>query len=688
MKQKHIPRDISWLSFNARVLQEANDTSVPLQERIRFLGIFSNNLDEFFRVRVATLKRMVEFIEKKKNARIDLIENPQVVLDEIQRVVLRQQNEFNRIWLNILKELKAKKILFVDDKQLDATQKEFVKTYFDNEVRHDIIPLMIENLPQLPYLRDKSLYLAIVMGNKNDAYQQKFALIEIPSRSVGRFVILPSKNGFTTIMLLEDLIEFNLPIIFSHFKFNQFDAHVFKITKDAEIDLDQEVGLNFIDNISKGIKNRRKGKPVRFVYEKDMNPEILEFLILKLGLTRKSSIIPGGHIHNFRHFMDFPNVIKDSTYVRPKPFNHPAFKKKAMVCDMLMEKDIMLHFPYHSYDPVIDMLREAAMDDTVVSIKITAYRLASNSKVINALVNAARNGKKVIVFLELKARFDEEANLEWKTVMEEEGITVLVGIPNMKVHAKLCIIQKRTKNKLMQYGFISTGNLNEKTAKIYADHCLLTSNRTLMNEAGRIFNYLANWKLGDKPIAKMRNLLISPINMRSGFMQLIENEIAHAKRGYVASITVKLNALTDTILLEALYKAAKSGVKVNLIIRGILTLKKTTEKGAGKLNAISIVDQYLEHARVLIFNNKGNQKVFISSADWMIRNLDHRIEVAVPIVDPVIKKELIEIIQIQLKDNQKARILDTDLNNKYVPSEKAVSFKSQEETYNFLKGKR
>jgi polyphosphate kinase len=328
------------------------------------------------------------------------------------------------------------------------------------------------------------------------------------------------------------------------------------------------------------------------------------------------------------------------------------------------------------------------MDDTVVSIKITAYRLASNSKVINALVNAARNGKKVIVFLELKARFDEEANLEWKTVMEEEGITVLVGIPNMKVHAKLCIIQKRAKNKLMQYGFISTGNLNEKTAKIYADHCLLTSNRTLMNEAGRIFNYLANWKLGDKPIAKMRNLLISPINMRSGFMQLIENEIAHAKRGYVASITVKLNALTDTILLEALYKAAKSGVKVNLIIRGILTLKKTTEKGAGKLNAISIVDQYLEHARVLIFNNKGNQKVFISSADWMIRNLDHRIEVAVPIVDPVIKKELIEIIQIQLKDNQKARILDTDLNNKYVPSEKAVSFKSQEETYNFLKGKR
>ena len=688
MKQKHIPRDISWLSFNARVLQEANDISVPLQERIRFLGIFSNNLDEFFRVRVATLKRMVEFVEKKKRSNIELIESPQVILDEIQRVVLRQQNEFNRIWQNILKELKQKKILIVDNKQLNAEQKEFVKTYFDNEVRHDIIPLMIENLPQLPYLRDKSLYLAIVMGNKNDAYQKKFALIEVPSRSVGRFIILPSKNGYTTVMLLEDLIEFNLPIIFSHFKFNQFDAHVFKITKDAEIDLDQEVGLSFIDKISKGIKNRRKGKPVRFVYEKDMNPEMLEFLIKKLGLNRKSSIIPGGHIHNFRHFMDFPNVIKDTSYIRPKPFIHPAFKKKVMVFDVVMQKDIMLHFPYHAYDPVIDMLREAAMDDAVLSIKITAYRLASNSKVINALINAARNGKKVTVFLELKARFDEEANLEWKTIMEEEGITVLVGIPNMKVHAKLCIIQKRVKTKLIHYGFVSTGNLNEKTGKIYADHCLITSNKILMNEANRIFNYLTNWQQGDKPIAKMRNLLISPINMRSAFVQLIDREILNAKNGYIAEITVKLNALTDSILLEHLYKAAKAGVKVNLIIRGIITLKKSTEKAYSHINAISIVDQYLEHARVMIFFNKGLHKVYISSADWMVRNLDHRIEVAVPILDPAIKKELIDIITIQLKDNQKARILDNDLSNKYVSSEKAASFKSQEETYKFLKGKR
>jgi polyphosphate kinase len=687
MKDRFLARDISWLSFNGRVLQEANDPTVPLNERIRFLGIFSNNLDEFFRVRVATLKRMVEFTDKKGHIHnIDLIESPQAVLDEIQRVVLRQQNEFNRIWQNLNKELKANKVFLIDDKKLNIEQKAFVKNYFDEVVRPYIIPLMIENVPELPYLRDKSLYLAIVMGNKTNAYDQKFSLIEIPSRSVGRFIELPSKPGTSNIILLEDLIRFNLPIIFSHFKFNKFEAHVFKITKDAEIDLDQEIGINFIDKISKGIKNRRKGKPVRFVYEKEMNGEMLEYLIKKLNLTRKSSIIPGGHIHNFRHFMDFPNVIPVKSQ-RPSPLMHPAFKKKDLVSDLVLQKDIMLHFPYHAYDPVIDMLREAAMDDNVLSIKITAYRLASNSKVINALINAARNGKAVTVFLELKARFDEEANLEWKSIMEEEGIRVLVGVPNRKVHAKLCIIQKRVKNRLIKYGFISTGNLNEKTAKVYADHCLLTANVQLMNEATRIFTYLENWQQGDKPIAKMRNLLISPINMRNSILQLIENEIKFAKQGKTAKIIIKLNSLTDITLIEALYKAIKANVEVHLIIRGILTLKLNSEKANQKLNAISIVDQYLEHARVMIFHNNGNEKVYISSADWMVRNLDHRIEVATPIFDVAIKKELIEIINIQLKDNQKARILDAELLNKYVPLSGKKN-KSQEETYNYLKRKK
>ncbi|NCA29632.1 MAG: polyphosphate kinase 1, partial [Chitinophagia bacterium] len=569
----------------------------------------------------------------------------------------------------------------------NLSQKIFVRNYFDDVVRPYIIPLMIEKLPELPYLRDKSLYLAIVMRSRQNAYHEKFALIEIPSRSIGRFVILPSSKGTKAIILLEDIIKFNLPIIFSHFKFNHFDAHVFKITKDAEIDLDQEVGLNFVEKISKGVKNRRKGKPVRFVYDKDMNAELLDYLIQKLHLTRKSSIIPGGHIHNFRHFMDFPDVLVEKQE-RPSPFPHPAFRNKTQVSEVILKKDVMLHFPYHNFDPVIDMLREAAMDDDVLSIKITAYRLASNSKVINALINAARNGKEVTVFLELKARFDEEANLEWKNIMEEEGVKVLVGIPNVKVHAKICVIQKKVQNKLVQYGFISTGNLNEKTARIYADHCLLTANKALLMEVNKVFNYLSHWQLGDKPIEKTKHLLISPISMRNSIIHLINEEIKYAKQGHPSHIIVKLNSLSDHILLDHLYKAIKAGVKVNLIIRGILTLKEGMEKSKNPINAISIVDQYLEHARVMIFHNKGKEKVYISSADWMVRNLDHRIEVAVPILDEKIKRELIDIINIQLKDNQKARILDTDLNNNYVPSLRAKKVKSQVETYHYLIGKK
>lgn len=687
MKDQYIPRDISWLSFNGRVLQEANDKTVTLKDRIRFLGIFSNNLDEFFRVRVATLKRMVEFIDKKKSLNIDILDSPQQILDEIQKVVLKQQSEFNRIWNNINKELTKRKVIITNERKLNLPQKIFVRNYFDEVVRPYIIPLMIEKLPELPYLRDKSLYLAIVMRNKQNAYQEKFALIEIPSKSIGRFVILPSAKDAKYIMLLEDIIKFNLPIIFSHFKFNQFDAHVFKITKDAEIDLDQEVGLNFVEKISKGVKNRRKGKPVRFVYDKDMNAELLDFLIQKLHLTRKSSIIPGGHIHNFRHFMDFPEVLVEKQE-RPKPFVHPAFRNKSQVSEVILKKDVMLHFPYHSFDPVIDMLREAAMDDNVLSIKITAYRLANNSKVINALINAARNGKEVTVFLELKARFDEEANLEWKTVMEEEGIKVLVGIPNVKVHAKICLIQKKVDNKVQQYGFISTGNLNEKTAKVYADHCLLTASKPILAEVNKVFSFLINWQLGYKPLEKTKHILISPLNMRSSIIHLINEEIKFAKQGHFAQITVKLNSLSDQLLIDLLYKAIKNGVKVNLIIRSILTLKESTTKTKSSINAISIVDQYLEHARVMLFHNKGNEKVFISSADWMVRNLDHRIEVAVPIVDPKIKKELIDIINIQLKDNQKARILNAELNNNYVPSLRKKIVKSQVETYHYLIGKK
>lgn len=683
MKKHLIQRDISWLSFNARVLQEANDPTVPLKERIRFLGIFSNNTDEFFRVRVAALKRMVEYADKRRKLNMHMEEDPQAIIDQIQTIVLQQQNEFNRIWDGILKELKREKIFLITEKQLNKEQKVFVRNFFDDQVRSNIIPLMIESLPQLPYLRDKSIYLGVVMRKKDSAYDQKYALIEIPSKDLGRFVLLPSKSGESRIILLEDVIRYNLPEIFTYFDYDYFDAHVFKVTKDAEIDIDNDVSTTFVEKIEKGLKNRRKGKPVRFVYDKEMDAGLLEYLIRRLSLNRKSNIIPGGRIHNFRHFMDFPDVF-GSKNTRREPFTHPAMRGSMRVTDIVLKKDVMLHFPYHSFHTVIDLLREAAMDPDVKSIKITAYRLASNSKVINALINAARNGKEVIVMLELKARFDEEANLEWKKILEEEGVRVLLGIPKMKVHAKLCIIKKQKGTKTVQYGFVSTGNLNEKTARVYGDHCLLTANRMIMADINRIFHYLENWKTAAIQLTHCKTLMVCPNNMRSHLELMITKEIKAAKAGKPAAITLKVNSLSDAKFIDKLYSAAAAGVDIKLIVRGIFCAVIDNKKFKLPITAVSIVDEYLEHARVLMFHNGGNEKIFISSADWMVRNLDHRVEAAVPVNDPDIRNELKEIIHIQLRDNVKARILDKELRNNYVPSAGKKRVRSQIETYHYL----
>jgi polyphosphate kinase len=679
-KHKIIPRDISWLSFNARVLQEANDQSVPLRSRIRFLGIFSNNLDEFFRVRVATLRRMSMLGIKNMH----LEENPLKILEDIQMIVLQQQNEFNRIWNGILEELENEKIFIVNEKQLDNEQQQFVKKYFEEEVRSNVIPLLVESIPQFPYLREKSIYLGVVMRKHDNAYDQKYALIEVPTRAASRFLHLPSFKGEHYIILLEDVIRFNLPAIFSYFGFDHFDSHIFKVTKDAEIDIDNDLSTSLIQKIEKGIKNRRKGKPVRFVYDKEMDAGLLEYLIRKLNLSRKDNIIPGGRIHNFRHFMDFPDVF-NSGGPRRSAITHPAFLKTLRVTDIVLEKDVMLHFPYHSFNSVIDLLREAAMDIQVTEIKITAYRLATNSKIINALINAARNGKEVVVMLELRARFDEEANLYWKGRLEEEGVKVLIGVENLKVHAKICIIKKRVASQIFQYGFVSTGNLNEQTARVYGDHCLLTSNRHVMSDINRIFNYIENPKAGNEPLKLCQTLMVCPTNMRHEINGLINREIKNAKSKKPAAITIKLNSLSDTILIEKLYEAAHAGVEVKMIVRGIFCAVVESSKFKKPITAISIIDEYLEHARVMIFHNEGKEKVYISSADWMVRNLDHRVEAAILVTDKSILEELKDIINIQLRDNVKARWLDKDLSNKYVSSldeEKKTS--SQIEIYNYL----
>ena len=685
MKKKSIVRDISWLSFNARVLQEAADPSVPLRERVKFLGIFSNNMDEFFRVRVATLKRMAE-IGGKKKLNMHLEQAPDKILEEIQLIVMEQQTEFNRIWEKIQLELEREKIFIITEKELNKEQQRFVQHYFEDEVRANIIPLMIESIGELPYLRDKSIYLGVVLSRKDGSMRRKYALIEVPSKSLGRFIKLPSNPGEHTLILLEDVIRFNLRSIFSYFGYDRFDSWIFKVTKDAEIDLDNDISTSLIQKIQKGVKNRRKGKPVRFVYDKEMDQGLLAYLIRRLDLSRKDVILPGGRIHNFRHFMDFPDVFSRKSQ-RKRALRHPLLLKTNRVTDIVLQKDIMLHFPYQSFDPVIDMLREAAMDPEVMSIKITCYRLASNSKVINALINAVRNGKSVTVMLELRARFEEEANLEWKERLEEEGVKVLISIPNLKIHAKICIIKKRTNGKNLMYGFVSTGNLNEKTAMVYGDHCLLTANRAIMSDVNRLFIYLEKNKDGDGILQAMNTLIPCPTGLRKELGKMISREIKNAKNNIPASIILKMNSLSDEDLINQLSEAAKAGVKIRMIVRGIFCMYSENPKFTEPVQAISIVDEYLEHARVFIFHNGGDEKVYISSADWMVRNLDHRVEATCPVFDEDIKRILKNILEIQLSDNVKARILDNELLNKYVKSDGGKKIRSQIEIYNYLQEK-
>lgn len=680
-KRKTIPRDISWLSFNARVLQEAADPSVPLKERIKFLGIFSNNTDEFFRVRVATLKRMVDFGSKLKNMHLE--QDPGDILKEIQDIVLEQQGEFNRIWEQVREELAANNIYLVSDTELNEEQQEFVTQFFQQEVRSNIIPLMVEGIAHLPYLREKSIYLGVVLSKSDHSLKRKYSIIEVPSKMLGRFKELPSPGNEHHIILLEDVIRFNLKNIFSFFGYDHYESWVFKVTRDAEMDIDNDVSTTFIQKIEKGLKNRRKGKPVRFVYDREMDASLLEFLMVKLNLSKKDSLIPGGRIHNFRHFMDFPDVFPQKSK-RKKPFQHQFLANAQRVTDVVLKRDVMLNFPYHSFDPVIDLLREAAIDPSVTNIKITAYRLAANSKIVNALINAVRNGKSVTVMLELRARFDEEANIEWKDYLELEGVKVLISIPNLKVHAKICLITKKVDKRYIQYGFVSTGNMNERTAGVYGDHCLLTADKGIMSDVTRIFSYLENWKNGMQSLKNCSSLIPCPTSLRQEIMRWINREIKFAKEGREAVISLKMNSLSDEQLIEKLYEAAKSGVKIHLIIRGIFCMYSESKKFVYPIRAISIVDEYLEHARVFVFHNGGNEKVYISSADWMVRNIDHRVEVTCPVKDPGIKRILIEMFNIQLSDNVKARVLDNELSNQYVDKNGDERVRSQEEIYNFL----
>ncbi len=686
LKKQGINRDISWLAFNGRVLQEAADEENHIYDRLRFLGIFSNNLDEFFRVRVATLNRMTRTAGNKLKMHME--ENPEKILASIMSIVLTQQQQFEKIYRDLVLAMEGKKIHFKTDKQLTKEQKIFVEAFFEERLHTRIVPLMIESIPSMPLLRDRSVYLACVLGHSQSAMMHRYALIEIPVGDLPRVVVLPSAKGTKDLILLEDIVRYNLPYLFAPFGFDKFMGHLIKVTRDAELDLDNDFHSNLIDDLEKGIKNRKKGKATRFVYDKQIDANLLEFMMKRLSLNKKDHMVPGGRIHNFKDFMDFPREVFTDINSRPKPFVHPLLTQPCRIMDVISKKDVMLHFPYHSFDSVIDLLREAAIDPAVVSIRVTLYRLAKDSRVINALVNAVRNGKQVSVVIELKARFDEEANLMWKKRLEEEGVKVYIGLPEMKIHAKICVIKRREFNRTTQFGFVSTGNLNESTAKVYADHCLLTSNRQIMADINRVFDCL------ERPIPNLtglktcRTLIPAPITMRKFFQAQILKRISLRKRKKGGSLVVKLNSLSDDQLIHDLYDAAKAGVKSSFVVRGIFCGVMDQKSFKKQPQAISIVDQYLEHARVFIFGEEEQKQVFISSADWMVRNLDHRVEVACPIIDKEIQTELSHIMNIQLKENEKARILDAALSNQYVvPEEGEPWLRSQVAIHDYLKNK-
>lgn len=679
-KVKFINREISWLSFNDRVLQEADDISVPLIERMKFLGIFSSNMDEFFRVRVASLKRMGTLNEKEKKA---FGGNPKKVLGQIQNIVLEQRHKFDRIYLDILQQLAEENIYIINEKQLSKEQGENVRAYFQQQVRPTLVPIMVDSIPDFPMLKDKTIYLAIKLSKKDQPAKKKYSLIELPTDVVPRFLVLPPQGEKHYIILLDDVIRYCLDEIFSIFDFDVFEGYTLKMTRDAELDLDDDVTESFLQKVSKSLKQRKRGRPVRFIYDEEIPQEQLKFFIRKLHLQKSDNLIPGARYHNFKDFIKFPNVGRpELQYPKLPPLPPKDIEShKQNLFTLIRKKDVLLQYPYHSFGHVIDLLREAAIDPTVSSIKMTLYRLAENSNVVNALINAVKNGKAVTAIVELRARFDEEANIYWATKLREEGAKVIFGVPGLKVHAKLCLITRMEKRKLVRYAHIGTGNFNENTARLYSDHTLLTADVRITSEVNQVFNFMDN----NFKIASYKHLLVSPLYMRNEFVMLVDKEIKNAQAGKEAYITLKMNSLVDTKMIQKLYDASRAGVKIKLIIRGICSLKPGVKNMSENIEAISIVDKYLEHSRIYLFCNGGDEKIYLSSGDWMHRNLDHRVEVACPIYSEEIKNELKGFLAIQFADNMKSRIINKEQNNLYKRDGQEEPVRSQEDIYSELR---
>ncbi|MFL0352447.1 polyphosphate kinase 1 [Xanthomarina sp. GH4-25] len=678
LDNNYINREISWLQFNARVLQEAADKNVPIIERLRFLGIFSNNLDEFFKVRYATVKRIVEAGKGAKSELGGI--RAQELLEEITQIVIEQQSESLKILSNIEKQLEKEHIFIINETEIDASQHQFVKQYFIQKVSPALVTIILSHQVELPNLKDSAAYLAVKMVLNNANHQ--YALIEI-SKTMDRFVVLPEKDGKSYIIMLDDLLRYCLHDIFNIFDYDSISAHMIKITRDAELDFESDLSKSFIEKISDSVKHRQIGEPVRFVYDKTIDKETLSYLMAKMGIDSHDSIIPGGRYHNRRDYMGFPSLGRtDLLYSKIEPLPVKGLSLEESIFDSVSKKDYLQYAPYHTFSYVVKFLREAALDPAVRTIKITIYRLAEISHVASSLINAAKNGKKVTVSIEIQARFDEQANIDYAEQMQNEGVNMIFGVQGLKVHSKMCVIEREENNKLKRYGFVSTGNFNESTAMIYTDYTLFTSDQRILKDLNKVFSFFEiNYK-----IYRYKHIITSPHYTQKAFFKLIDTEIQNVKDGKPAYIRLKMNSLSSFQMADKLYEASRAGVKIQMIIRGICCLIPGVKGMSENIEVISIVDKFLEHTRLYMFCNNNNPKVYISSADFMTRNIENRVEVSCPIYDEDIKQELIETFNISWSDNVKARILNKSQKNEYRKS-KAPKVRSQFALYDYYSKK-
>ena len=676
-KNYTVNRDVSWMYFNRRILDEAANQTNPLLERLSFLGIYSNNLDEFFRVRVATLRRMVEIEENINHVNID----SHKVLKKVLKLNEIYNKDFEATFLELYKELQNENIFLVNESQLSPEQEEFVETFYREELMNSLFPILVSHMVVQPELNDKSIYLAVKISNsvkleKNN--KKEYALIEIPTGEFSRFMVLPKDGDKNCIMFLDDVIRFCLPRIFAQFNHDKYEAYTIKITRDAEMELDNIAYQSVLDKVSKAVKSRKSGLPVRFVYDREIPADLLRFTQKLLKINKNDVHVCSGRYHNLKDLISFPTLKrKELKYISQPPIPILAFEESISLISLIRKKDQYLHFPYHSFDNFIRLLRESAINPEVKEIKISIYRLAKNSKVIKALICAAMNGKKVTAMVELLARFDESSNINWAKKMQDAGIKVILGVEGLKVHSKLAHITARKGN----IACIGTGNFHEGTATVYTDFTLMTAHKAIVDEVESVFEFLEQPYLNPT----FKQLIVAPQYMRKKIISLIKTEIDNAKKGLPAYIFCKINHIVDEKIVEKLYEASNAGVKIKLLVRGNCALTTRVRRVSENIQALGIIDRHLEHSRVLIFANGGEERYFIGSADWMSRNLDNRVEVYTPVYDSEFQKQLKTVIEFGLKDNVKARIVDGSGKNELNTTSDETPFRSQKELYQFYK---